>query len=79
MEALACGRTVVSTDVGQASKLVTPGVTGVIVARTVGDLAHGILTARAMGNRSESCRRSMAAWDWRKMALAYGPVLGEPQ
>jgi len=77
-EALACGRTIVSTDVGMVRRVVTPGRTGVIVDRTVDALITGIFQAEAMGPRVEECRASMTDWDWRKKALAYGPVLGEP-
>jgi len=77
MEALACGRTVVSTNVGQVPKLVQPGRTGFIVGRTVGALITGIEDARQLGPRVKECSDSMKPWSWRKKALAYGAVIGE--
>jgi glycosyltransferase involved in cell wall biosynthesis len=79
LEALSCGRPVVSTDVGIVSKVgrnATHSV--VIVKRTVEDICRGILQVKQNFYAAHSeTAKTIAPWDWRLKAKAFGPVLGE--
>lgn len=70
LEAMACGCPLVSTDVGAARDLITPGVNGAIVevgdARAIADHAKQILTAPASEWRamSQASREVATAHTW---------------
>lgn len=74
LEALACGRIVVSTDVGIVPKVVHPDL---IVERTVDGLVAGIQKARrAFGSGGWDYAKFVGdSWDWKEKAKAFGPVL----
>ena len=67
LEALSCGRPVVTTRVGLASRLVHHGINGCVVDRTPQAMAEGIRYVRSMvgahANRVQtSCRNAAEAW-----------------
>lgn len=77
LEALACGRSVVSTDVGIVSKVAKRSSGAVIVVdRTLKGIAEGIFQAKQMGDCSQQARESVAPWDWKENVKSFAPVLG---
>lgn len=72
LEALACGRTVVTTDVGVTPKLKASNPESVfVVDRSVEGLVDGIQAAR----KAHATRTLPASWNWREKVYAFGPVL----
>ncbi len=73
LEALACGRPVVSTPVGAMDRLIIEGQTGKIAADTSpGALARGIESMLTAGRRptAEVIRESVLAYSWSNIASA---------
>jgi hypothetical protein len=84
LEALACGRPVVTTDVGLVRKLITSDSQGYIVERSVDAIAAGILRVKeSMGLPwlapvQHPHPLLPTCWDWNNKAKAYAPVLSGP-
>ena len=77
LEALACGRPVISTDVGIVRRAVEDGVTGRIVDRHPEAIAAALvrLRGRDLAEMSRAARRAAEAWDWRHKAEAWRSCL----
>jgi len=83
LEALACGRPVVSTPVGAAEDIIQKGRTGRIVSdatpRSLAGAIHNILTDRAIPD-AHAIRKSILEYSWTKVASAvieeYETILG---
>jgi len=69
-EALACGRPVISTNVGIVSQVVQHGVNGLIAPRDAASLAAAMQEMKRLGpeNLSASARRSALLMDWSRQA-----------
>lgn len=77
LEALACGRPVISTDVGIVRRAVDDGVTGRIVDRHPEAIADALVSLRGrdLAEMSRAARRAAEAWDWRHKAEAWRSCL----
>jgi histo-blood group ABO system transferase len=75
LEALACGRPVVTTDVGIVRKLITSDAHGYIIERSVDAIADGIMRVKESSNQPITLP---AYWDWKEKVKAFASVLGGP-
>lgn len=75
-EALACGKTLVSTRVGIVPKIAQKaGRSVIIVDRTLKGIAKGIHEMKIRGDCSTEATQAVLDWDWKKKVMAFGPVL----
>ncbi len=72
LEALSCGRPVISTRVGIVDQVLRDGVNGLFVDRTVDAIAEAIREVQGWGNRSAACRSAVSAWGWEATAERWG-------
>ncbi len=77
LEAMACGRPVVSTAVGVAPKLVLDGETGYLVARTVDAIQAAIARVQcsALADMGKAARAAVEPWAWARKAEAWRECL----
>ena len=75
LEALACGRPVVTTAVGIVEQVVLPGNTGLVVERSVEAIARAIREVATWGDRSTDYRRAVTPHSWAVAAEQWGEVL----
>ena len=72
LEAASCGCTIVSTPVGNMPELITHGIDGLLVSRTIEAVEEGVLLA--LDNRDRWCtamQRAIAPWHWKERADQY--------
>lgn len=84
LEALACGRPVITTRVGLAEKLITEGVNGWFIERSVEDLTRVLLMVRGLPRErliemGQAARVSVAKQSWTERCKSWNNALREAQ
>ena len=75
LEALACGRPVITTRVGITDQVVRHGENGLFVERTASALAEAIAEVRGWPDRSQACRAAVEPHGWDAAAARWGDAL----